>query len=186
MADVHILEVQLDNLTLAPVGYKHFDVAANPTPLAGASAIVTAALPASLVANCNGVSSHLDFHYCYNAPGDFGGAALVDGRTGELVFAGETIWMGSGQPLYPLPLGPNSDLAIAVHPPTIAPMTTEYHLQGLETQQAADAALDAVRQMGYVLQWVGWGMYDALVYLHPYEVGAYNPAGADWVVLLVM
>jgi hypothetical protein len=49
-----------------------------------------------------------------------------------------------------------------------------------------DDAIAAIRDMDHVVQWVGWGMYDALVYLHPYSVGAYDPSVADLVVILVM
>ncbi len=183
---VQLLEIHLENQTYAPVGYRHFALTGSPIPLADAPAVVSTALPGSLVDGCAPQSTFLDFHYCYAAPGDFGGAALVDGRTGGLVFAGEIIWMGTGQLLFPTPLSPPTALQAVVNPPTIAPMQTELALGGYEVNAVGVAALDAVREMDYVKNWVAWGMYDALVYLHPYSVGAYNPAEADIVVILVL
>ena len=182
----HVLEIHLDNLTYDPVGYQEFFFTGSPVALGDAEAVVSAALPGSLVDGCSAVSTHLDFHYCTGMAGDFGGSALVDGRTGNLAFAGSTYWDGTGSLLYPTPLSPAMDLMIGVYPPTIAPTTYEYHLQGLEADSVGDTAMDRVREMDHVLNWVAWGMYDALVYLHPYMVGGYNAAEADLIVVLVM
>ena len=184
--DVQLLEIQLDNLTYAPVGYRQFALSGSPIPLADAATVVSNVLPGSLVDGCSPDTTYMDFHYCYVAPGDFGGAALVDARTGSLVFAGEIFWMGTGSLLYPLPLAPAADLQAVVHPPTIAPTQIGFAMGGYEANSVGALALEAVREMDYVKNWVAWGTYDALVYLHPYSVGAYNPAEADLIVLLVL
>ena len=185
-ADVRLLEIHLDNVTYDPVGYQFFELYDNPIALADAPGVVSADLPGSLVDGCTAQATYLGFHHCYRPPGDFGGAALVDGRSGELVFAGEIHWMGTGQLLYPMPLGDPADLQLLTGAPVIAPTSYEYALWGYEDTAVGDAALDAVRNMELVNQWVAWCTYDALVMLHPYSEGAYNPMSADLIVLLVL
>ena len=77
-------------------------------------------------------------------------------------------------------------LQAVVNPGTIAPNQFEYALLGIEQTPVGDAALAAVREMDYVKNWVAWGTYDALVMLHPYSTGAYDPAAADLIVILVL
>ena len=184
-ASIHLLEIHLDNLTYDPVGYTFLDLPAAPIPLNDAPAVVSAELPGSYVDGCTAQDTYLGFHYCYRAPGDFGGAALVDARSGELVFAGEIIWDGEGQLLYPTPLSPAADL-LATGPLTIAPENAEYALLGLEDPAVGDAAIEAVREMDLVRHWVAWCTYDALVLLHPYSDGGYLPEAADLIVMLVL
>ena len=185
-ADIHLMEIHLDNVSFAPVGYEFFDLPAAPIPLGAAPAVVSAELPGSLVDGCTAQDTYLGFHYCYEAPGDFGGAALVDGRSGELVFAGEIHWMGMGNLLFPTPLGPAADLQVQAGTPTIAPETVEYALFGYEDAAVGDAAIEAIRDMDLVKNWVAWCTYDALVVLHPYSEGAYDELAADLIVLLVL
>jgi len=185
-ADIHLLEIHLDNVTYAPVGYQFFELYDDPLPLGGAPGVVSSELPGTLVDGCTAQGTYLGFHRCYRPPGDFGGAALVDGRSGELVFAGEIIWMGTGQLLYPVPLGNPADLLVPAGVPTIPPNTYEYALWGYEDPSVGDAAIAAVRDMDLVKNWVAWCTYDALVVLHPYSEGAYDPMSADLIVLLVL
>ena len=185
-ADVHLLEIHLDNVTYAPVGYTYLDLPLAPIALGDAPAVVSAELPGTYVDGCTAQDTYLGFHYCYQAPGDMGGAALVDGRSGELVFAGEIIWDGQGQLLYPTSLDPAADLLATSGVLTIAPENAEYALLGLEDTAVGDLALEAVREMDLVRHWVAWCTYDALVLLHPYSVGGYLPEAADLVVLLVL
>ena len=107
--------------------------------------------------------------------------ATREGRT-----VSKRIWMGTGQLLYPTPLDPAADLLIPAGAPTIAPTTYEYALFGLEDPTVGDAAIDAVRSMDMVVNWVAWCTYDALVLLHPYTDGGYYAPDADLVVMLVM
>jgi hypothetical protein len=185
-ADVHLLEIHLDNVTYAPVGYTFLDLPLAPIAQGDAPAVVSAELPGTYVDGCTAQDTYLGFHYCYQSPGDMGGAALVDGRSGELVFAGEIIWDGQGQLLYPAPLDPAADLLAVSGALTIAPENAEYALFGLEDPAVGDLALEAVREMDLVRNWVAWCTYDALVLLHPYAVGGYLPDAADIVVLLVL
>ncbi len=185
-ADVHLLEIHLDNVTYAPVGYAFLDLPLAPIALGDAPAVVSSELPGTFVDGCAAQDTYLGFHYCYQAPGDMGGAALVDGRSGELVFAGEIIWDGEGQLLYPTSLGPAADLLATSGVLTIAPENAEYALFGLEDAAVGDLALEAVREMDLVRNWVAWCTYDALVLLHPYSVGGYLPGAADIVVMLVL
>jgi hypothetical protein len=182
---VQLLEIHLDNVTYAPVGYQFFGLADAPLDLADAADAVSTSFPGSLVDGCTAQGTYLDFHYCYRAPGDFGGAALVDGRSGAPVFAGESHWMGTGQLIFPSPLAPAADLQ-ATGPLTIAPENAVYHLLGYEDDAVGDAALEAVRAMDLVRHWVAWCTYDAMVLLHPYEEGGYNPHAADLIVMLVL
>ena len=185
--EVHILEIQIDNLTLDPVGYKHFDAPANPTPLSDAPAVVDATISNTLANGCFPFGTYLDFHYCDNSMGDINGMALVDGRTGQLVYAGEIIFDGGpGSPIYPLQLDSAKDLMAVSNPPAASPMTLEYLLWNMEPEQQADQALLSVRSMDYVRTWIGFGTYDVLIYLHAYRVGTYDPYSADWIIFLVL
>ena len=183
---IETLQIQLDNLTYTPLGYEIFEACESPVALADAPAVVSASLPGTLVDGCVATGTYLDFHYCYAPPGDFGGAALVDGRTGDLVFAGETFWSVAGDAIYPLPLQPSADLAPTAATPADGPVVVEYALHAYEPNSVGDDALDVVLHMVFVDDWLSGREYDVAVVLHPYQVGPYNPALADLIVLLVV
>lgn len=60
-----------------------------------------AAIDVSYPCNFRHVETTGNFNRFYATPGDFGGVALVDNRTGQVVFLGEIIMMGTGRVLYP-------------------------------------------------------------------------------------
>ena len=180
-----LLEVHLDNQTLAPVGYREFSLTGTQIPLVGAAAIVTSVAPGSHVDGCTPQATYLNFHWCYAAPAANGGQALIDARTGEPVFIGEIISDGLGQRLFPATLGPAQDLMAHVNPGLYAPQNLDFELLGLEFDVVAMEAFDEVRSIGLAHTFVFGHDYDAFVLLHPYTVGDYEPSHADLIVTLV-
>ena len=182
-----VLEIHLDNQTYDPVGFKSFNVTGNAVSLADTAALVSAELPGTRADGCVGVSTHLDIHYCYRElayDGLPGAAALADGQTGTVLFAAEYAPQAPVDLIYPDPLDDPSPL-LATGPSTIAPNFYDYNLLGYEADSVGDAALDAIREMDYVRTWVGWGVYDAVVVLHPYIDSQYDAAEADLIVILI-
>jgi len=182
-----VLEIHLDNQTYDPVGFKSFNVSGTAVSLADSAAVVSAALPGTRADGCIGISTHLDIHYCYRQlayDGLPGAAALVDGLTGTVFFAAEYAPQAPVDLIYPDPLDGPAPL-LATGPSTIAPTLYDYNLLGYEPDTVGDAALDAVREMDYVRNWVGWGTYDAVVVLHPYIDQQYDATEADLIVILI-
>jgi len=182
---VELLQVHYDVLNLAPVGYRQMALTGSPIALNDAAAVVSGAFPGTYIDGCTPTATYTDLHWCYASPGDFGGQAIVDARTGSPVFAGEIIWDGTGQMLFPTPLGPAQDMAIMVHPPAPMPQNFEFEMNGHEPQSVAVGALDQARQTGLVHTFIGGNSYDAFVLLQPYMVGSYNAGLADVIVFIV-
>ena len=185
VAGVELLQVHYDVLNMGAVGYRQMALAGSPIALADAAAVVSGAFPGSYIDGCTPTATYVDLHWCYSSPGDFGGQAIVDARTGAPVFAGEIVWDGTGQMLFPTPLGPAADMGIHVHPPLPMPQNFESELGGYEPQSVAIDALNEARETGLVHSFVGGNSYDAFVLLQPYMVGGYNAGLADVIVFVI-
>jgi hypothetical protein len=151
--------------------------------------ITAAAFPAEPVSWCVPLDTWLDFHACLACPSDFGGVSFVDRITGQIAMAANVVHDGTGELVSPA-LGPAADLL-----PTVAPATPPVDSHwwdtggpgcpgGYEDPSVGIVALDAVRQMEIVVDWLNGQPYDALVVLLPYSVGGYAPEVADIAVLL--
>ena len=184
-AGVELLQVHYDVLNMGAVGYRQMALIGAPIALADAAAVVSGAFSGTYIDGCTPTATYVDLHWCYASPGDFGGQAIVDARTGTPVFAGEIIWDGTGQMLFPLPLGPAADMGVHVNPPLPMPQNFEWEMNGYEPQSVALAALNEARETGLVHSFVGGNSYDAFVLLQPYMVGGYNAGLADVIVFVI-
>ena len=124
-----------------------------------------------------------DLLFAHDPPLDFGGSAVVDARTGALLFAGTVVWMGSGEIYFPLPAIDASGLP---QNGVEAPDPEQFHeieqWSGLDPGGAA--AFDSIKPYKPVYDLASCGPYSVLAYMHPTTVGALNPNTAEWVVFL--
>jgi hypothetical protein len=116
-------------------------------------------------------------------PSDIGGAAAVSARSGLLLFAGTTIYMGTGEILYPLDWddsdlgsGCGSQLSVPIRTLSLAGIGS-----GARMTEAAKLVLDtalpsAFQQWGYV--------FDVLVLYYPRTVDPTDPKTAELIVLV--
>ena len=187
---VDILQVHISNLTNTFAGYlaQSLPELASPLDAAGVPGVVQAALPSShsYMSGCSVDASAQGFFRCTAPAGDFGGSSIVDGRSGELIFAGATHWMGVGSLAVPAPtsLGPMVDLI----PTGFVPGQVQsqyFDLDGLAPVLEAEGVLNQTLASAYVATWINGEPTNAYVWLHPYSVGVFDPTQADWIVLLV-
>ncbi len=123
----------------------------------------------------------------YLSPGDFGGAAAVSARTGLSVFGGSIIWSGTGEITYPATWRDPIALGSGCVGPDVRVASRGYDLAGGTVLSAADvdAALSVVLQTAVPgAMRKGGYLFDAVVLRYPRTVGAFNPATAEWIVLV--
>jgi len=149
--------------------------------------MVGAAFPSNgYMAGCTVAPEVLGFLRCTGMQGDFGGTAIADSRSGELIFGGSTIWMGTGSLLLPTPaqMGLASDLLLTGIIPGYV-NTSVVETNGLEPTSGGQLALNQALASVLVAGWIGQDDVDAYVWLQAYTLGMYVPENADWIVLLV-
>lgn len=130
-----------------------------------------------------------DAYVFYEAPGDFGGAAVVNARNGLSVFGGSIVWSGTGEITYPSTwrpaeeLGPDCTPTVNALPPTARgyDLDAGAPLDSADVEDPLSAAWvtalpDGLWQVGYV--------FDAVVVMYPRTVGMFDPASAEWIVML--
>ena len=121
----------------------------------------------------------------FTSAGDFGGSAAVSARTGLTVFGGSTVWAGKGDINYPKDWN-LIDLGSGCPPRERRPARGFDLGQGQPLAQAkVDAAVDVVWQTALPAALMQWGyVFDVLVLLYPRSVGAFDPATAEYVVIV--
>lgn len=129
-----------------------------------------------------------DLFVFYQAPGDFGGAAVVSARTGLSVFGGSIIWMGTGEISYPTAWRPAESLGSDCPAMTRTLIVDEYDLRsGTPSLPSgdADAAMDVLWQTALPEAMMESGyVNDAAVILYPRTMGGFDPTTAEWIVIL--
>ncbi len=128
-----------------------------------------------------------DAYVFYEAPGDFGGAAAVSAGTGLTVFGGGIVWAGAGEITFPTSWRPGADLAENCPPSGGIPRRTGYDLRSGMTLAPGevDSAVDVVAQTAVPeAMWRGGYVFDAVVLLYPRTIGAFEPATAEWIVIV--
>jgi len=129
-----------------------------------------------------------DLFVFYQAPGDFGGAAVVSARTGLSVFGGSIIWMGTGNITYPASWRSLDGLGADCPAMTRTLDVAEYDLATGGTSLPAadvDAAMDVLWQTALPEGMMTSGyVFDAAVVLYARSVGAFDPSTAEWIVIL--
>lgn len=129
------------------------------------------------------------FVFTYRPPGDFGWSLIRYAATADTLFFGETIWSGSGDRQVPPALLPPGRFATISGPlPALAGL--EYLLPSagnfpdLESaQRAADTAWATVMYLDLAKAF-GGRRPRAAILLYSRREGEFDPAGADWIVML--
>ena len=117
----------------------------------------------------------------------FGGAAVVNKRSGLALFGGSIIWDGAGEITYPESWRSPVELGEDCTPYADPVRTTGYDLVSGATlaMEDADAALDAIRGTAiFEAFWNGGYLFDATVLRYPRSVGAFDPSSAEWIVIV--
>lgn len=117
-------------------------------------------------------------------PGDFGGVAISDPCSGLVLYAGSIVWAGGGEQLYPAaPIRSDALKRVSqqISPPRRVDVVIGPYADGDE--EGGIAAWNSVKDLNLV-QEIASAPYSVLVYLYPRTVGMFNPANADWVILL--
>jgi hypothetical protein len=138
-----------------------------------------------------GVSRVGDFVVLGVAPSDFGGVAVSDPCTGEVLFAGSIVWNGRGGQLYPVePIPPDllDRTSGQASPPQSIDVTgslaaSDAPGEGGGLEEGGLAAWDSVLDLNLVGD-LASAPYTVLVLLYPRSVGAFDPAAADWVIFV--
>lgn len=128
-----------------------------------------------------------DEHVFYSAPGDFGGVGVVSVNTGLSVFGGSIIWMGTGELTWPRDAWEPALKAMPDCTLDSFPKWTGYDLVGGVAAQTA-AFGEALQAVWTTLLPLGVAevqpIRSAVVLRYPRSVGMFNPATAEWIVLL--
>lgn len=129
------------------------------------------------------------FAFTTRAPGDFGWSLVRYAATADTLFFGETIWLGCGERHVPHELLPPGRLGrIAGTPPVLQDL--EYFIPAAgefpdpdAAHRAADAAWASLHEVNLVQAFAGRAPRAAVLFYSRCE-GLFNPARADWIVLL--
>lgn len=180
--------VRFDFETLAPLGFSiSCDRFIGATEAeAQATAAAATGYDSTLLA---GDATGVPFVF-YDAPGDFGGTTVVSARTGLAIFGASIVWSGTGEITLPATWRPSAELglgctAIAVDPPP--PSTSVDLAQGqAAVAPAAFAAALAQSEQTAVASGLlaAHYIFERMVLLYPRTVGAFDPARAEWIVIL--
>ncbi|MCJ7510150.1 MAG: hypothetical protein MUP14_04580 [Dehalococcoidia bacterium] len=138
-----------------------------------------------------GVSRVGDFVVLRIQPSDFGGVAVSDPCTGEVLFAGIIVWNGFGRQLYPVePIPPDllERTSGQASPPQSIDVASSLAARYPEDEQArleeaGLAAWDSVLDLNLVGD-LASAPYTVLVLFYPGKIGAFEPAAADWVIFV--
>ena len=123
----------------------------------------------------------------YESPGDFGGVGVVSARTGLPVFGGSIVWDGRGDITFPSAWSPPADLASGCTTTGDSGATRGFDLVsgGALSSTDVDAALGPVRRTALIdAMWERGYVFDSVVLRYPRTVGAFDPASAEWIVLV--
>ena len=113
--------------------------------------------------------------------GDFGETTIRSRTSGQMVYKATTVWMGSGEHIFP----PSADVAGLLTSagdaiPTIPDLEDYFFESGDLTR--ADTAWNIAKELA-PLSLFGDSEYSALIYLHYFSVGMSDPTTAEWIIL---
>ncbi len=180
--------VRLDYTTYAILGYQVFCDAYSPVAESAARVVAEADTTfgeGSLLLS----SSPSEYYLFYESPGDVGGAAVVNSDVGMTVFGGSIVWLGTGDINYPATWRNGAELGASCAPGGLSDRMHEgWNLMNGEalTATQVDAALNVVDRTGVPGGFAsGPGyIFSTLVLLYPRSVGEFNPATAEWIVIV--
>jgi len=129
-------------------------------------------------------------HFCffYWSPVDFGGAAFVDDRTGDVLFAGSIIWSGQGHVLVPETSSnewsfPDETLAPEPQQVDIYP-NHDFWPDEVTEEEITDQVLTHLRQTDVLKSFANCGPYSVMSYLYLPTVGVVDPLVAKSVIFV--
>ena len=131
-------------------------------------------------------ASHCSFYV--SSPGDFGAVAIVDSRTGEVVFAGSVVWAGTGSLRIPLTatheISTSSGLPAA--PPTRIDTipALEWYWEWPEPQQVTEDAVEFLRQTDLLRGFAACGDYSVVGFTYTPTIGLIDPEIASQVIIV--
>ncbi len=129
-------------------------------------------------------------HYCfyYWSPSDYGGAAFIDDRTGDVLFAGRVIWSGQGDVLVPETSSHEwsfPDETLAPEPQQIDVYHNfEYWPEEETEEEITDRVLHHLRRTDVLKSFAECGPYSVMSYLYLPTVGCVDPFVAKSVVIV--
>jgi hypothetical protein len=137
---------------------------------------------------CDGCDdAGLPFSIRLRAPYDFGDITFEYTATGDTLFYGTIIWLGTGGIGYPREFTPAGEFESAADPPE-DPASIEYfnitpQMDDEIFKARADSAWQEVRDLDIVGEFAK-GQYRAGIYLYAPAVGVFDPGAARWIIFL--
>ncbi len=178
--------VRLDHDSLAPLGYSIAPGPYNAPDETAARAEATKTTGHGSGPLLGGPAPE-DAWIFYQSPGDFGGVGVVSARTGLAAFGGSIVWDGAGDITWPTAWSPASELAGGCPPSGDLGASRGFDLVTGDVLSATDvsAALAVVADTALpAAMWQGGYAFDAVVLRYPRSVGVFDPATAEWIVVL--
>ena len=133
------------------------------------------------------------YHY-FNEPMDFGGVAIIDSRDGVVTFAGTVVYMGVGEPSFPVVSTHNWNAlagSLAAPPDSLGVMNNLFWPDDFDWESQygsevgiAGSVLDLLRQLDVLHSFAQCGDYSAISYVYTPSVGVIQPTYAQCVVVV--
>jgi hypothetical protein len=129
----------------------------------------------------------LPFSIRFNSPGDFGDITFHYTETGDTLFHGTIVWLGTGRIEFPASFTPAGEFEAAGVPPG-DPLSIEYfnispQLDEETFKAQATLAWNRVKDLDIVGEFAK-GEYRVGIYLYAPAVGVFVPDLAKWIVFL--
>jgi hypothetical protein len=119
----------------------------------------------------------------FQPPRDFGGVAAVSARSGLTVFAGSIVWQGTGYVTVPSTWSMSDLGSGCAH--RARPLVRGFDLSQEGATARFDEAADVVLGTALPSAFEHWGyIFDVVVLLYPRTVGGFDPATAEYIVLV--
>jgi hypothetical protein len=134
------------------------------------------------------VSTAGHYHLYLSWPNDFGAVAIVDVRTGDVVFAGSVVWAGAGS--LRIPLNATHELSTSPGPPAAPPLridtlpAAEWYWDWPEPQQVTEDAVEVLRQTDLLRGFASCSDYNVVGFTYTPAVGIIDPERASQVIIV--
>ncbi len=118
------------------------------------------------------IASAGNYHLYYNEPGDFGSTTVVDLRTGQVVFGGTIVHLGTGHVV--VPASGTGPIQIVAGEPAVSPVSTttlyswywDAGSPGISEEQALQLALALARETDLLHGMANCGDYSVTGYIY--------------------
>lgn len=132
-------------------------------------------------------STPADEFVFYEAAGDFGGSSAVSVATGLTVFGGATVWDGRGEINTPTTWRSATEIGAGCDASGGLATLRGWDLRSGEALSETDINAAASVVAGTAVPaalWRGGYVFSSIVLLYPRTVGAFDPASAEWIVVV--